>query len=132
MRKIREFKNIDEFEKWKENIDTDLEIPVVIDDGWKIMMYLFTNCKSWETALRRFKKTFSNVNKEVPGWIKKIKKSCKNGRFNDSNDYRFVWDKEEQEKVRKTGIYSFDVEEFDDGLWYIYLRISGCYAGRKK
>ncbi len=131
MRKIREFKNIDEFEKWKENIDTDLEIPVVIDDGWKIMMNLFTNCKSWETALRRFEKAFVNVNKEFSGWIKKIKKSCKNGKFKDGNDYKFVWDKEKQREIEKAGIYAFDVEEFDDGLWYIHLSISGCYAGRK-
>ena len=58
--KTKIFKSFEDYEKWTdqfENISDYQEIPTAIDDGWKVSVDMFTECKSWKTALRRFEKS---------------------------------------------------------------------------
>lgn len=106
----------------------------MIDDGWKISADMFTACKSWKTALRRFEKVFAAVNSEVVGWIECIRESCESGCFEDKTGWRPAWtsNPEEVKEFAKGGTYSYGVEETMEGYWYIFLNISGCYAGRQE
>ena len=68
MRATRQFTSFEQYEKWTERFEGCYEydeIPTVIDDGWKVAADLFTDCRSWRTALRRFAKAFSCVDESV-------------------------------------------------------------------
>lgn len=137
MKKTREFANFAEYEKWInqfENCADFQEIPCLIDDGWKISADMFTECKSWKTALNRFEKAFSNANSELSPWIETIKEGCENGIFENTTGWMPAWttDPKEAEELAKDGIYCFGVEEIAEGYWYIFLNISGCYAGYER
>lgn len=137
MKKTMIFKSYEEYERWTEQFEDCSEyqeIPSVIDDGWKISADMFTECKSWKTALRRFSKAFADVNGEIPGWIECMKESCENRYFEDTTGWKPAWtnDPKEVAEFAKAGIYSFGVEETMEGYWYIYLNISGSYAGYER
>lgn len=134
--KTKIFKSFEDYEKWTdqfENTSDYQEIPTAIDDGWKVSVDMFTGCKSWKTALRRFEKAFAGVNSEISGWVECIRESCENGYFLDTTGWKPSWtsDPEEVKKFAKRGTYSYGVEETTEGYWYIYLNISGSYAGRE-
>lgn len=118
---MKKFDSFDEYVEWTEQFDScsDYEtIPVAIDDGKKISMDIFTECKSFKTAIRRFEKAFSEFKAEMDGWIDCMKESCENGYFKDSYC---------EDSVNN---YSWGVEETMDGYWYVFLNISGIHAGR--
>lgn len=135
--KAKCFNSFEAYEKWTgqfENASDYQEIPVVIDDGWKVSLDLFTECKSWKTALKRFAKIFSGVNSEIPDWIECIRESCESGYFRETTGWMPAWT-EDPEKIKewsKRGTYSWGIEETGDHYWYIYLNISGVYAGREE
>lgn len=134
--KAKIFKSFDEYEKWTEQFENTSdyqEIPCAIDDGWKVSVDLFTACKSWKTALRRFEKAFSDVNNEIKGWVECIRESCENGCFEDTTGWKPAWttNPKEVNEFIKLGMYSYGVEENEKGYWCIFLNISGCYAGRE-
>lgn len=137
MRKTKFFKSFEEYEKWREqfeNYSVYQEIPCAIDDGWKISMDLFVECKSWKTALRRFSKAFADVNGEIPGWIECMEESCENGNFEDTTGWKPAWtsNPKEVKEFAKNGTYSYGIEETMEGYWYIFLNISGIYAGYER
>ena len=121
MRKTMVFNSQEEYESWTEKFEncSDYQmIPTIVDNGWKLSADLFTECKSWKTVIRRFKKAFSDY-KPVQDWIDCIYEMCENGFFschsdNDYEDYRDG--------------YAFEIEETSEGLWYMFLNISGVYA----
>lgn len=118
---MKRFNSFDEYIEWTEQFDncSDYEgIPVAIDDGKKISMDMFTECKSYKVAIRRFGKMFSEFKAEMDGWIDGMRESCENGCFKDSR------------YEDSTNAYSWGVEETMDGYWYVFLNISGVYAGR--
>lgn len=128
------FKDFEGYEAWTEQFEECSEyeqIPTVIWDGWKMAADMFTECKSFKTALRRFEKAFGNVNSEVKGWVECMKESCENGYFKDVTGCHPAWtsDPDEVKEFLKDGAYSWGVEETYEGYWYIYLNISGTYAG---
>lgn len=121
---MKVFKSFEEFEAWADH--NDESVPVLIDDGWKRSMDMTTECKSWKVALRRFAKEFQTV-PEVNEWIPGIRESAESGYFSDSLTY---YDKDyEYEIIRKHGSYSYGIEKIDEGRWYIFLNLSGVYAG---
>lgn len=135
---MKRFNNYDEYETWTNSFEnpSDYEtIPAVIDDGWKISMDMMTECKSYKTALRRFKKAFEGcsndtaANENISAWIEGMKECCENGCFYDLTGW-MTGQKELDEQTRKYGTYNWSVEEIDEGRWYIYLNISGGFAGR--
>ena len=135
MRNTQTFKSYDEYERWTEqfeNISDYQEIPCVIDDGFKVSVDMFTECKNWKTALRRFEKAFAEVNEEISAWVESIKETCENGCFSDTTGWKPAWatNPEEVKEFMKGGTYSYGIEETMEGYWYVYLNISGCYAGR--
>ena len=137
MKKTMQFRSYAEYETWAERFDEYSEyedVPVFVDNGWEMTMDIFTECKSWKVALRRFVKAFSHIDGQVSGWIEGIKESCECGCFEDKEGWRPAWtyDPKEIEEIAKDGIYAWEVEQIDDGRWYIFLKISGCYAGREK
>ena len=137
MKKTKIFHSQEEYDRWTESFESPSdyqEIPSVIDDGWKISADMFTECKSWKTALKRFEKAFVPVNSEISGWVECMKESCENGFFSDLTGWKPAWtsDPEEVEEWAKEGTYSWGVEETSEGYWYIFLNISGSYAGRKR
>ncbi len=134
--KTKIFKSFEEYETWTSQFEEccDYEnIPVAIDDGWKVSVDMFTECKSYKTALRRFAKAFITINSAIAGWIECMKESCENGCFEDVTGWRPAWtsNPKEIEEFSKHGTFSWGVEETADGLWYVFLNISGGYAGRE-
>lgn len=137
MRKTKQFTSYEEYESWTEqfeNCSDYEEIPTIIDDGWKIAADLFVECRSWKTALRRFAKAFDKFSDQIMGWVECMEESAENGYFQDTTGWRPGWttDPETVKEWAKNGIYGYGIEEISEGLWYIYLNISGCYAGREK
>ena len=117
------FKSYDEYEAWTESFEeiADYEFyPVAIDDGNKVALDMFTECKSWKTALRRFAKAMENasedaaVNENIKGWIECMREAAESGCFkmylNEGKEY---------------GGYSYEIEDEGEGLWYIFLNLSG-------
>lgn len=124
---MKKFKSYDDYEEWLERNEYMCdcwEEPSLIDDGWKQSLDMVTNCKSWKTALRRFCNAFSEVNPVVEKWTDCIRKSCENGCFKNEMKY------EPGDVLVKKSSYGWKVENLDDGRWYIFLNISGIYAGR--
>lgn len=135
MRKTKIFHSWEEYDRWTESFESPSdyqEIPSVIDDGWKISADMFTECKSWKTALKRFEKAFAFVNSEISAWAECMRESCESGYFQDLTGWKPAWisDPEETKKFAEGGIYSWEVKETSEGYWYIFLNISGLYAGR--
>lgn len=129
------FNSLDAYETWIEqfeNCSDYEEIPVAIDDGWKIAVDLFTDCKSWKTALRRFEKAFGDYSEDIKGWIECMRESVESGYTSDSLKPGWNATEEERQDLYKKGSYSWGVEEQDDGYWYIFLNISGVYASRER
>lgn len=131
------FTSYDQYEKWTEQFEncSDYEgIPTAIDDGWGIATDMFTECKSYKTALRRFKKTFAQVNPEIEGWVDCMRESCESGYFQDTTGWRPAYTNDPKEiwEFAKGGRYSWGVEETMEGYWYVFLNISGVYAGRER
>ena len=132
---MKKFASYAEYEAWTETFEECYEyenIPVLIDDGWKMSADMFTECKSYKTALRRFEKTFASV-PEIKEWIEGIRESCENGCFEDTTGWKPAWtyDPEEIKEFAKSGTYSWGIEETSEGCWYIFLNISGVYANRE-
>lgn len=133
---VKMFKSYEEYENWTEQFEncSDYEnIPTAIDDGWKVAVDMFTECKSWKTALRRFAKTFKEVNSEIEGWVDGMRETCEAGCFQETTGWKPAWtdDPETVREFAKGGTYSWGVEETMEGYWYVYLNISGIYAGRE-
>ena len=134
VRKPMIFHNMAEYEEWCdsfENISECENIPVAIDDGWKIQLDMLTKCKSWKVVLRRFLKAFGDVNRVIPIWIDSLEESFENGIYKDIDGWKPSWtdDKKEVAEFAKLGTYGYGLEQLDVGLWYIFLNISGIYAG---
>ena len=54
---MKKFGSQEEYEHWTDTFENPgdyQEIPCAIDDGWKILIDMFTACKSYKTALPRF------------------------------------------------------------------------------
>lgn len=133
--KARTFRSFEDYEKWTdlfENTSDYQEIPVDIDDGWKVSADLLTECKSWKTALKRFRKTFADIG-NVSDWVECIQESCENGYFEEITGWKPAWtnDPKVVKEWQERGTFSWGVEEVDEGIWYIYLNISGIYADRE-
>lgn len=130
---MKKFNSFEEYERWTERFEnaSDYEmIPCAIDDGWKISLDMFTECKSYKTALKRFAKAFDEIEKSagIETWVEGMKESCENGYFADKLTY---WDKEEERRrAKEFGTYAWGVEQIDERLWYVFLNITGAYAGR--
>ena len=134
--RMKKFTSIEDYEKWTEGFENASdyeEIPVMIDTGFEISVDMFTTCKSYKTALKRFEKTFGGSNKSISEWIESIKESCENGYFKDLDGWKPAWLKkpEEIEEYRKSGTYSWGVENVSENCWYIFLNISGGYVNRE-
>lgn len=133
---MKKFSSYAEYESWTdtfENASDYEEIQVAIDDGWKISIDMFTACKSYKTALRRFEKTFREISRDIAGWVECMRESCDSGYFKDTTGWRPACsnDPEEIKAYSKNGTYSWGVEETSEGCWYLFLNISGIYAGRE-
>ena len=129
MKKVKIFKDFEAYETWTDQFD-DFEYcytPCLIDDGWKISMDVFIDCKSWKTALNRFKKAFGDYSEDVKAWIDGMYESCENGYMHDECYYSAC--ESDKELCKKYGSYGWAVEQVDDGRFYIFLNISGEYAG---
>lgn len=132
MNKTKRFSCYDDFETWAEKFDDCTKYqftPVVIDDGWKITADMFTECKSWKTALNRFEKACMDENGELAVWFETMRECAENGEF--SGRLLPAWSATEEEKKDffKGGIYAWNIESHDDDYWYIDLVVSGVYAG---
>ena len=132
MNTTKKFSSFDEYEAWTEKFESPAdyqEIPTIIDDGWKVAMDLFSECKSYKTAIRRFVKAYSDGCGDVKDWGEGMLESCGNGYWKDSSTgYQDA--AEERRIAQDFGSFSWGVEETSDGLWYIFLNVSGGYAGR--
>ena len=120
MKKTMVFDSVNRYMVWAEGFED--RAPVLIDDGHRLMMDIFTSCRSWKTALKRFHKAFEGlVDNNILSYWTGAMRDCANAQmFSD----KFV---------RVSGInseYHWAIERVTDNTWYIYLNISGTYAGR--
>lgn len=132
--KAKKFSSFSEYESWTDTFDNASdyqEIPTIVDDGWKVAADMFIECKRASTAIKRFISTFSEHFPDVKDWGEGMIESCGNGYFKDnSNGYQSA---EENRRIAKEfGSFSWGVEEVMEGCWYIFLNVSGGYAGRAK
>lgn len=116
MRKAKVFMNNEQYENWTkkfENLSDCSNIPVLIMENNKMSADCFFQCKSWKTALRRFKKAFNN--QLINQWVDLIYDSCESGCFKDgfSGDVMHY--------------YSWGVEQYDEE-WYIFINTCGVYS----
>lgn len=130
--KVMKFDSFSEYEAWADTFDNAADyqaIPSIIDDGWKVAADFFTECKSAKTAIRRFVRVFSESFPDVKDWGEGMLESIESGYWHsDSHGYQ---DAEEEHRIAQTfGAFSWGIEETMDGEWYIYLNVSGEYAGR--
>lgn len=130
MKATKKFNSEAEYEVWTEKFDSPSdceEYPTLIDDGDRILMDMITYCKSWKTAVKRFRKAFAECGSCVSGWIDAIEENCGDGYFADRDGWKPAWtsDPKEIEEWAKLGKYAWAVEEIDEGCWYVYLNLSG-------
>lgn len=129
---VKKFESFAAYEAWTDTFNNAFEyqmIPTIVDDGWKVSIDLFTECKSAKTAIRRFVRIFSESFPDVKDWGEGMLESIESGYWHsDSHGYQ---DAEEERRIAQTfGAFSWGIEEATDGEWYIYLNVSGEYAGR--
>lgn len=129
---VKKFESFAAYEAWTDTFENAYEyqmIPTIVDDGWKVSIDLFTECKSAKTAIRRFVRIFSESFPDVKDWGEGMLESIESGYWHsDSHGYQ---DAEEERRIAQTfGAFSWGIEEAMDGEWYIYLNVSGEYAGR--
>ena len=135
-RTVREFISYDEYFEWTEQFEncSDYQfLPTIIDDGFKIICDLFTECKTINTVMNRFEKAFG-YKKELIEWFEAMRESFESGCYEDIKGCypSGIQDREEINEVLSNGMYSFGIEQTDDDMWYVFLNVSGAYVGRKK
>lgn len=97
-----------------DDVTDELEVlNVVVAGGWK-NCDMFTECKSWKTAIRRFQKALENEFPEIAEWCETLRESCEMGSFHDSPVYN--------DRPSENSWYAWEVEESGDG-WYIFLNV---------
>ena len=82
MKATKKFESMIEYENWAdqfENCSDYEEYPVLIDNGFEIRCDMFTACKSWKIALKRFGKAFGDYDEGLLEWIEAMKECCENG-----------------------------------------------------
>ena len=123
------FKTIDQYLRWLNERSTfdDQEYPVLVDNGWEIIMDLTLTSKSYKNAIEGFANAFMEV-EQADGWAESIRESCDNGVFSDCDGWKVFG--VDDEITRKDGYYSWSVEEVDEWEWRIRLNLAGSYAGR--
>lgn len=118
--KVKTFKSYEDFEAWSESFEnaSDCEdFPTYIDDkdNCKISADMVIYCKKRITAVKRFAKQFEEFSLVKEWAIDSIMECVNNGMFSDTYSY-------------DCNMYSWGVEEIDDGIFYIYLSLKGVYA----
>ncbi len=88
----------------------DNVVVAITEDGW-FKADLMTACKRWKTAVNRF---FAAC-PEIAHWKEEVIESIESGYWK-SNDVRFA-----NGMLNPFYSFSWEVEEEDDGLWYIFL-----------
>ena len=120
MKAMKIFNNLEDYEQWTLQFDGCYEyedVPVMIHDNWGMRMDLMTECKSYKTAVKRFKKVFDNYDPIIPGWTDGFMESYESGYYNVA-----------ETSSPEYGIYAYGIEQIDDNRWYVYLNITGGYA----
>lgn len=111
--KVRFYDSMHEFEL-SETSGNYEEVSVVRENGW-IKCDLMTECKRYQTALRRFFKALENV-PEVYEWRETLEESTENGYFK-MDDLTMA----DGSRNPVPG-YVWGVEEYD-GCWYVYVNV---------
>lgn len=111
-----DFNNFEEFSEAEVSGEWEA-LTVVAENGW-INADLMTECKSWKTALRRFFKVLDPNNaEEFEGWYECMRECAENGYFK-MNDSRMA-----DGSHNPYMSFAWEIEEMDDGEWYIFLNI---------
>lgn len=118
--KVKTFKSYDDYAVWSESFENASdceEFPTYIEDNnnCKIAADMIVYCKKATTAVKRFAKQFEKF-PLVKSWAMDSILECVNGgMFKDT----YIYD---------VHMYSWGVEEIDDGMFYIYLTLRGAYT----
>ena len=117
---VRRFNNIDEYCEYYENHEHFDYVTDIVENGDIICADGQYGCKSWKTAVKRFFKAIAEERTLVAGWDEEwFIESIENGCWNDKST---VWN-DKTCKCEYTGDYAWTVEEVNEGLWYISLKV---------
>lgn len=111
-----DFMSMEEFET--ADVAGEWEALTVVDEAGWLKIDLMTECKRWQTAVRRFFKAIG-ADVRIDGWQECIEECCSNGFFRESDYYVDTLNGVRNEYHS----YSWEVEEINDGQWYIFLNV---------
>ena len=116
---VRHFDNFDEYCKYYENHEHFDYVTDIVEFSNNVCADGQYGCKSWKTAVKRFFNAIAE-DERFNGWDEEsIIESIESGYWNDKST---VWN-DETCKCEYTGDYAWTVEEVDEGLWYISLKV---------
>ena len=117
---VRYFNNIDEYSDYYENHEHFDYVTDIVESSNNVCADAQYACKSWKTAVKRFFKAIAEC-KGFEGWDEEgIIESIESGYWNDKST---AWN-DETHRCEYTGDYAWTVEELDEGLWYISLKVA--------
>lgn len=122
---VRVYSSMNEF--FAKSSNDKGEFPVLIDDGWKMMMDAKVSATTPASAVSEFANLWEDY-PEAATLLRSMRAACEDGIFSDRTDYgpanTDVWD--------KVGGYTWGVEPVDDTHYYVFLNASGNFIGRVK
>lgn len=115
----KEYNSFEDFEN-DDRCKGAWELVAVVNKPNGVCADLITECKNWQTAVRRFFKALENDHR-FDGWMEGIIESIENGYWKDKEAY---WNAETQ-RNEYTGGYFWEVEPNED-YYYICLNVPKC------
>ena len=117
---VRYFENQDEYDVFYDTHEHFGYRTDIVENKNDVSADATYECKSWKTAVKRFFAAIS-IDRRFDGWDEEcFIEAIGNGHWNDKST---VWN-DETGRCEYTGDYAWGVEELDDGLWYIFLKVA--------
>ncbi len=114
MIRVRSFTSQDDFENFIDDVNENKwETVTIVRENDNIACDIFTDCKSYKTAIKRFFKALSEAVPELDckSECEGMLESCENGYFNSNNGSTWFW----------------GVESIDECGWCVFLNVKKSY-----
>lgn len=115
---VRLFNGFDEYADYYEEHEHFDHVTDVVEYSDRICADAEYSCKSCKTAVERFFKAIEGI-EYFDGWKDWIEEACEGGWFKDKST---AWN-DKTGRCEFTGDYHWEVEEVNEGCWYIELTV---------